>query len=139
VTLVSDSDVEGGWTAGGSGNLNADPMFADAGTGDLGLLPESPCVDQGDNGAIPGDVSVDLAGNQRIVNGAVDLGGLECQESTGSNCPADLNGDGRVDIEDIFLLLGAWGEAGGPADVNGDAVVDLDDVFFILGAWGPCP
>lgn len=26
------------------------------------------------------------------------------------NCPADVNGDGKVDIDDVFLVLGNWGD-----------------------------
>lgn len=26
-----------------------------------------------------------------------------------------------------------------PADVNGDGYVDIDDIFAVLAAWGPCP
>jgi len=49
--------------------------------------------------------------------------------------PGDVNGDGVVNIDDIFFILGHWGEAGGPGDANGDGIVNIDDVFFILGCW----
>lgn len=52
----------------------------------------------------------------------------------------DLNGDGVVDVEDVFILLGNWGDcpdAGDcPADLNGDNTVDADDLFILLGNWG---
>jgi hypothetical protein len=25
------------------------------------------------------------------------------------NCPADINGDGAVDVSDLLILLAAWG------------------------------
>jgi len=40
---VRYSDVEGGWP--GTGNIDADPLFADA---EFRLCPDSPCVDAGD-------------------------------------------------------------------------------------------
>jgi hypothetical protein len=57
----------------------------------------------------------------------------------GSDCPADLNDDAQVDIDDLFQVLGAWGACDNcPEDINDDSVVDVDDLFMILGEWGPC-
>ena len=54
-------------------------------------------------------------------------------------CPADVNIDGVVDIDDLFQVLGAWGACSGcPEDFNNDNVVDIDDLFFVLAEWGPC-
>lgn len=51
----------------------------------------------------------------------------------------DLNNDGEVDIEDLFLLLGEWGTCADPddcpADLNGDGEVDIEDLFILLGNW----
>jgi hypothetical protein len=49
--------------------------------------------------------------------------------------PGDVNGDGLVNIDDIFFILGHWGEPGGPADANEDGTVNIDDIFFVLGHW----
>jgi len=54
-------------------------------------------------------------------------------------CEGDLTDSGAVDIEDVFLLLGYWGDIGGPGDINNDCTVDIEDVFLLLGQWGPCP
>ena len=43
---VTYSDVQDGWP--GDGNIDADPMFVDAGDGDYRLLTGSPCIDAGD-------------------------------------------------------------------------------------------
>jgi len=56
-----------------------------------------------------------------------------------SSCPADVNNDEVVNIDDLFDVLGHWGEGAGPYDVNNDGVVDIDDIFAILADWGPCP
>ena len=69
---VTYSDIAGGYT--GTGNINADPLFADA---DLRLSAGSPCIDAGDNSAVPAGVETDLDGNPRIVNGTVDMGAYE--------------------------------------------------------------
>ena len=57
-----------------------------------------------------------------------------------SDCPADFNGDGVVDGDDLGSLLGSWGDCPGcDADFNGDGVVDGDDLGSLLGEWGTCP
>jgi hypothetical protein len=47
---VSYSNVKGGWP--GTGNIDLDPQFADAGVFDLHLLYTSPCRDAGDDAAV---------------------------------------------------------------------------------------
>ena len=42
---ITYSDIEGGYT--GTGNINDDPDFIDAGNGDFGLQITSPCIDSG--------------------------------------------------------------------------------------------
>jgi hypothetical protein len=74
----------------GIGNINANPMFADAANGDYHLLAESPCIDAGDNTALPPDtldldddgdteepIPFDLDGSPRISGLAVDMGAYE--------------------------------------------------------------
>ncbi len=59
-------------------------------------------------------------------------------------CPADLTGDEQVNINDIFAVLGLWGECDDPCppycdgDLTEDCTVNIDDIFAILGEWGPC-
>ena len=54
-------------------------------------------------------------------------------------CPADITGDGLVDVLDLLKVLAGWGQSGVPADVNADGIVDVLDLLEILAAWGPCP
>jgi hypothetical protein len=35
-------------------------------------------------------------------------------------------------------MLCDWGETDSPGDVNDDGVVNVDDLFLVLGNWGPC-
>ena len=70
----------------GQGNINTDPLFIDAdgddnvfGTedDDLRLLESSLCIDAGNNSAVLPSIVTDIQGNQRIVNGRVDMGSHE--------------------------------------------------------------
>lgn len=63
----------------GVGNTIGAPVFANKDAGDFRLYPGSPGIDGGNNAAAP--IGVDLAGNARLVNGAVDLGAYELQNA----------------------------------------------------------
>ena len=52
-------------------------------------------------------------------------------------CPADFNGDGRVNGADLGLLAAAWQTAAG--DLDGDGTTGGSDVGLLLAAWGECP
>ena len=45
-TIITYSNIEGGWT--GTGNINNDPLFVNSGIGDYYLQLTSPCIDTGD-------------------------------------------------------------------------------------------
>jgi len=61
-------------------------------------------------------------------------------QAGGRDCPADIDGDGDVDMSDLLAVMAAWGSGGGiPEDVNGDGMVDVLDWLDVLGAWGTCP
>ena len=54
--------------------------------------------------------------------------------------PGDVNGDGKVDVLDLLIVLGDWGPCPPPpeecpADINGDGVVDVLDLLIVLGNW----
>jgi len=53
------------------------------------------------------------------------------------DCPADLTGSGTVDVDDLLVMLAAWGESGG--DVDGNGTTDSVDLLALLAAWGECP
>ncbi len=88
--VVQRSVVSGGWR--GVGNLDADPMFVDAGADNFALLPASPCIDAGDNRQVVSNY--DLAGDPRRVDDRgmpdsgygvekmVDIGCYEFQDAT---------------------------------------------------------
>lgn len=80
-SLIENSGGSGaGWdpTLGtdGGGNVDADPLFANAQTGDVHLTTGSAAIDAGDNNA-PNLASTDIESNPRIIGLAVDMGAYE--------------------------------------------------------------
>lgn len=54
-------------------------------------------------------------------------------------CPGDLNGDGRVDISDLALLLGCLGRGENCGDADADGDTDQGDLAVLLANFGkPC-
>jgi len=134
---------------GGSGNIDSDPMFADASGGDFRPTLASPMVDAGSTPLAIGFRMFDLDNAPRVVDIAsvpdtgmptatsdvIDMGAYELQEVAA--CPEDLNGDDVVDSGDLAELLAGWGGSG-PADFNGSGTVDASDLAILLAAWGAC-
>ncbi len=67
-----------------------------------------------------------------------------------SSCPADLEGNGKIDTVDFLILLGNWTGNGNclncndlcctcNGDTNGDCRVDTVDMLALLEDWGFCP
>jgi hypothetical protein len=54
------------------------------------------------------------------------------------DCPADVTGDGSIDVEDLVEVVLNWGPCDCPADVTGDGVVDVEDLVEVILGWGPC-
>jgi hypothetical protein len=62
-----------------------------------------------------------------------------CELGTcGVTCPADVDGNGSVDVSDILAIVGAWGSNDPAADVNGDGTVNVSDILEVVSSWGPC-
>ena len=65
--------------------------------------------------------------------------------SAAPGLPADVNGDGKVDIRDISLVVMRFGtQPDDPGwdssyDLNNDGIVDLGDVTYSAGAWRDVP
>ena len=94
-------------------------------SGDI-VWGDSPYVPEGYPSATP----LLAFGSERIV--AFTVG-------SGTPCPADLDGSGSVDFQDLLAILVSWGPCEGcPADLDGDGVVGFSDLLAILFAWGSC-
>ena len=52
-----------------------------------------------------------------------------------SGAPADLNGDGVVNAEDLAMLLSRWSEGAGIGDVNFDGEINAADLAELLSVW----
>jgi hypothetical protein len=53
--------------------------------------------------------------------------------------PGDANEDGRVDINDLTIVLARYGQSGmtwGTGDFNGDGRVDINDLTIVLANYG---
>lgn len=95
----------------------------------------------------PGQISdaADISDSGFIAATADGLGGpvaLLLSPPTTTPCPADITGDGVVDLTDLATLLVDFGRAasGLPGDIDRDGDVDLTDLAGVLAAFGTaCP
>jgi hypothetical protein len=91
---VEYCDVKGGWP--GTGNIDADPLFADPAKDDFHLYYPSPCRDKGDNAATIG--GYDFEHDPRIAQGTVDMGADEFHRRLYSTDHAAPGGSIQVKI-----------------------------------------
>ncbi|MCI0630865.1 MAG: S8 family serine peptidase [Phycisphaerales bacterium] len=59
-------------------------------------------------------------------------------------CPADINLDEQVNVNDMLELISQWGQCptGCTADIfpkGGSGAVDINDLLALIADWGPCP
>ena len=146
ITLSHNCFHECGYygVSAGPGDINSDPQFVDPWwgfvllQGDYHLGGDSPCIDAGDPAFVADPGETDIDGQARVMDGdddglaVVDMGADELW-----SCPADITGDGVVDVLDLLEVLSQWGGSGS-ADITGDGVVDVLDLLEVLAAWGPC-
>ncbi len=52
------------------------------------------------------------------------------------NLQGDLNGDNKVTITDLSILLSNFNKNGSDGDVNGDGKVNITDLSILLSNWG---
>jgi hypothetical protein len=88
--------------------------------------------DEDDDWVIGGGVVAGFRGETAVIEQTNLLNG----DTT--TCP-DINGDGEVGVDEILVVIAAWGTDDADADVNDDGIVDTNDLLLILSAWGPCP
>ncbi|MHC4415147.1 MAG: right-handed parallel beta-helix repeat-containing protein [Planctomycetota bacterium] len=144
---VTFSDVQGGQT--GDGNIDADPLFADAdgpddipGTADddLRCLAGSPACDAGSNAAVGPDafdldgdgdttepLPIDLDGNPRFVD---DPDAPDCWQSPGECGEPPIVDMGAYELQPTPVC---------PWDLDDDGSTGIADLLALLAAWGTNP
>jgi parallel beta-helix repeat protein len=101
---VSYSLVRGDPVWAGKGNINADPLFLDAGNLDFHLTKLSPCIDAGDQQDAPPD---DFDGNARPRGSGFDMGAHESPYWVFVDTDADEMADGWEEHYFSSLAQGA--------------------------------
>jgi hypothetical protein len=57
-----------------------------------------------------------------------------------ADCVADFDGNGDVEVPDIFAFLSAWFAMDTSADIDGNMAVEVPDIFAFLSLWfAGCP
>lgn len=97
------SDVEGGLA--GTGNINSDPLFANAAAGNFYLQSGSPAINVGNDPLVPTGVTTDLGGNPRFV-GTVDMGPYE-YDTPATPVVTTQPGDQAVNLGDMVSFSAA--------------------------------
>ena len=72
----------------------------------------------------------------QIIGDWTDLGGNTVADECPVDCPADLDGNGEVGVDDLLFLISEWDGPNG--DCNGDGTTDVNDLLFLIGVWGVC-
>jgi predicted outer membrane repeat protein len=93
-------------------------------------LPDSCAIeieDCNDNG-IPDNCDLEDPANDQDNNGVLD----ECE------CIGDADLDGYVNVNDLLIIIGYWGNNTPQADLNFDGIVDVTDLLIVISNWGPC-
>lgn len=133
---IDNCDVKGGQTNveidasstlnWGAAMLDTNPLFEDSDSGDFHLQTVSPCMNAGDNDAA-GILPFDFEGDDRIVDGTVDMGADEVAS-------VDSDNDGLTDAEEAIL-----GTDPNDPDSDDDGLTDGAEVEMDNGSGLPDP
>ncbi len=78
-SLVQDATLPSGSQDLGGNLLARDPLFTDPANNNFVPIVGSPVLNAGSNEHLPTGLTTDLAGNERLLNGTVDMGAYEWQ------------------------------------------------------------
>ena len=138
-TVATDYDFNGAltyeWTHTASGGpiVVVEGLHGTAGAG--GTVGGTVTLNPPDTLTITGYTSAD-AGTYTVTvsNGCTPpVGGTP--SIVGLVCPADFNGNCRLEVQDIFDFLGAWFALDPRADINHQNGITVQDIFDFLGDW----
>lgn len=120
---VHSTNIDGGWAAAGSLNIDVDPLFVGVATGDFRLRADSACAEAGRDNFVPGSLTEDLAGHPRITDlpclpdGAAAFAGVDRVDMGAYELPpTDCNASGGNDVCEI--------RSGAGDDCNRNAILD---------------
>jgi hypothetical protein len=63
---------------------------------------------------------------------------LACDEVECYSCPADIDGSGETNVDDLLILISHWGTSDPESDINHDGTVNIDDLLQLMSEWGLC-
>ena len=69
------------------------------------------------------------------------LTGFASHTAFASPCPADIDRNDTVNVDDLLSVIGQWGGCAAPceADVDASGSVGVGDLLVVLDDWGACP
>ncbi|XOV76676.1 MAG: right-handed parallel beta-helix repeat-containing protein [Phycisphaerales bacterium] len=107
----------------------------------IGYRPAStsPLIDSADPFVFPASDQLSQPRPANIGPGSAiaDIGAIERQPLP---CPADVTGDGQINLADLNLVLANFGQSTSDGDTNDDNQVNLADLNTVLAAFGQaCP
>ena len=83
-----------------------------------------------------GSPGYDTSYGYGIVNANESVLAVDVEEP----CTGDVDGSGFVGVDDLLLVVGAWGPcAACTEDITGDGTVGVDDLLLVISGWGGCP
>jgi len=96
----------------------------------------------GGTGIDIGAVGLSSISYVRISNsqGATDNVEIDAFSDVAPRLPGDVDLNGSINVDDLLLVIGAWGApvpGGPPADFNNDDVVNVDDLLNVISHWSP--
>jgi YVTN family beta-propeller protein len=93
----------------------------------------------------PSDMAFDNADDRAFAAQPIP-DGVDIIEFNPAPCPADVDGSGSVDVDDLVAVILGWGACADcvpptdcPADTDGNCAVDVDDLVAVILGWGACP
>jgi hypothetical protein len=122
-------DTAGGEPASNLARWDGEDWEA-VGTGTNGRIRKMTVHDDGSGPALY------IAGEFTQLNGVTVNNIARLRSCDAAACPADVTGDGVVDLADLNLVLANFGMDTDEGDANGDGTVDLADLNLVLAQFG---
>ena len=129
--MASDPTPGGTWGVSGTPPVPTGYGFDNTLLAAFYVSPSTTCVAFGTTDGGP-------FGNNNYGQFGFDYGGGRTDYVSFSQLPGDANLDGRVDVNDLTIVLANFGRYGGWAigAFNGDGIVDMNDLTIVLANFG---